>query len=684
MSLINANVINTTVINDASSGVSIVGTSSGTILEIAQQVVIAFSGDVLKIEQEVQQLELQAAFSLLKIEQRVDAIAAATNILKLNQRVLTPTSQEETIFERVGFEPIITLGGQNVPHDQIIDTIDVTYTEDSSPTATFKLQLPAGTYNLYEYQAKSVTIDIRESSGTTRIFTGHVDLPSINNITEQLTLNCVADRRELLTTIVAPFKDTIGTYSTVIAGENNNVADEIEERLSTVAASLDFDGSNNWTLTSWTPKSTADFTLTDTDCFRRDPKIEIERRNQIVNRVKVDLSYSYIKSYHVDCNFNWIHPFKDTGICDFLLTFPDIPSKEMIEEAIEAAGWPVRYDLIGYSPLRETGVYNCSGTPIIWSTTQTQYQNFARLDGSGNQVTDINGNPLFTPVAVAVVDLNDIYTMSAQWNAATRFNQSVTQKYSVFVQSATSQARYGVQEQAFSYSYSDPDSGESWEQYEKYTNDIPAGAVVTPGEPSFFLERKTNKPDFNKLSISALAKAKKTILQGHRDTKISFQRDFWPAIKLRHTIELYSTKFINGKGKVYSYTHRIDVSDKADHETSVVLKTYRSTASETDSPIVAPTEPSDTLLSPAYVINLQSHYGQEPNLNWNGHIGNKWVTTQIGTGSNTFRTAYQEEFRVDTPEIPANYRDVRELTATQTYTINIPVDDVTFIVDEKP
>jgi hypothetical protein len=641
------------------------------LLQIEQQVAIKASGDLLQISQQVL-LNTTTSGDLLQIEQKVNAVGSG-DLLQLAQRVISGESHFYTVN---GFEPIITIGGLSVDAADLIENIQTTFTENDNATAKFTLRLDRvpGTYDLYSYQGKTVSIDIRTSSGTTRIFTGWVDLPRVNVLMERIEFNCVADRKDLLNDNVN--KNAVGRFSSVISGTQDKV-NEIEERLLATAQSLDFDGDNNWSLTSWTPKASPDFTLSNSDIFRRQPEIVIERRNQIINKVNLNFKYGYTRSYHSTASFVWNHPYNNQGICTFLKDYPDIPTKDMVRSAIDGAGWQYNDALIGWTELPATGSYNCSGTTVLWSTTPiTNYVTQARRDANGNTVTDANGNALAETVSLGVVDLNDVYTMGASWNASYRFNQNITEDYTITVESTQSQNRYGTKSRDLAFTYIDEFDASSWEQYNKHDNSIPSGAITNGS--SYYLNRDSNSTKFDNAIQTAIQRAKTLILAGHRDTVITFQRDFWKDIKLKHTVALPGTRWIVGKGKVFSYTHNID-ADGADHFTEVKLKTYRSTASETDTTITAPARPSETLQAPTFAIALQSHYGQAPIEAWTGHIGNIWTTERIGANTNFFRTTYQEEFRVDTPKISNTYRNTRILSQTASYSVNIPQDNVNVI-----
>lgn len=649
---------------------------------------------LLSFEKEITLKLTAASATLLSFEKTIASTASGT--LCSFEKQIVNSATTNTFYSRNGWEPIITLGGLTVRANKLHGLIRVTKVEDDNHLAQFTIILDPDVYDLYNFQGKSVTINVRKNNVVTRVFTGIVDIPVINVIEEKLTLNCIADRRRLLgnLTSIEPF---LGTYSEIILGQANDTYERITARLSTTAASLDFDGANNATVTSWTPKTVPDFSFGSNAVYRRDPQLRLESSGKLVNTVNLTLEYGYQRCHHRQIAYVWNHPYRPTdtvnglgGICPFLQDRPSMPTRDLIRSAVEGVGWPVRND-ISFGAQFKTGVYQCSGSWVAWSTVETGYYNAPIVDSNGNVVNDASGNPLTRSVQTIVSDNTNLYTMNAAWNATTRFNQNITEAYTITVAAPRSVSTYGTLPTSEKYGYTATNPYNEWEQYEAYKNP-PTGVTLSPASPtsSYFFNGDQDRSTFNLAFVCALQKAKTAILRSHRDTRIIFQRDLTPTMELRHTVAL-TGKWVRGKGKCYSITHNMCIADceagtAGEAYTEVELAQYRGelTTSETTLSPTAPPVDEPNVQQPA--IALQTHLGVDPESagseNWTGYVGNiaveQQIRTQTGFITNFTRTNYQESFIVNTPPIQPEFRDDRVLTKTASYNINIPTDSTEY------
>jgi len=655
----------------------------------------AFS--LLYIEKDITLQVSQAAQTLLSIAKNITADLSAQTLLFI-QKDITSVALPNTFYDRNGWEPIIQLGYQAVLSNVLHGTIEVVKNEDDNHTAEFTMLLPPAVYDLHNYQGKSVIINIRKGDVITRLFTGQVDIPTVDVLNEKLTLRCVADRRKLLGGLGAT-EGYIGYYSYEVLGAANDVYERINARLTTTPSSLDFDGANNATLTSWTPKASAEYIYGSSAVYRRDPQLTIESSAKIVNQVNLTMEYGFQRMHHRQANFQWNHPYAPLspttgvgGICPFLKNRPSMPTKELIRSAVQGAGWPVYQlpsiaDPYNFGKQFRSGTYQCTDRSgrtawVQWSTMESGTLTAPIVDSNGVAVLDATGNPLMRSVTTVIADNTDLYTMNASWIATTRFNQNVKESYTISVTAPTSQAIYGVLSTVENYGVTSNDDYASWETYDAYQ--IPPTGVTLHSDAfgSYFFNGDQDRSRFNNACISALNKANTTILASHRDTHITFQRELIPGIELRHTVEL-TGKWVRGKGKCQRITHTMNI-DPGDAYTEVVLAQYRGVGSATNSALVAPTLISDVYVLPQVGASLGTHLGVNPDSNgselWTGYVGNVYglqYTSEYPQGNYT-RTFYQESFTVDVPAIPDQIRQDRGLYAAQSYSVNIPTDDTEY------
>jgi hypothetical protein len=669
-------------------------TGVGTLVYIEQEVANIGAGTLISIEQEVI-FFATAEGTICDFEQEVVCTASGT-ICTIQQNVIEATTYSNSVpsfLERNGWDVAITIGGVFFPRAQLTGRVYINKTEDDNHTAEFTILLPAGTYNLYQYQGKPVAISIYTNElGWYTAFTGTVDIPVFDALRERLKLNCVADRRALIESITSPInRFNLGFYSAVILGEYNNTYEYITNALETVASSLDFDGYGQANLTSWTPKATADFTYGSSDVYRRNPQVVLESGAKVINQVKLTLEYGYQRLYHRQQNWQWTLGYD--AICPFLRDRPSFPTKEMIISAIKGAGWPIRNN-IAFTPIFDSGAYQCNGTWAMWSTSETQWTNSPVTDSSGNAVTDSSGNLTYQAQPTSITNNQDLYCMGASWNATFRWNQNITERYTVIVDCPNSRAIYGTLQQAESYGMTDPNQYAEWESsYKAYQPPPTVSGTISiypdSNSSNYYIDATAERSKFSTAFLIALQKAKTTILKSHRDSRIVFQRELTPNLELKHTVRL-TGKYIQGKGKASKIEHFLCISDcesgtAGEAYTAAELSFYRGVGGGVNSALnlVAPGTFRPTITTTS--INLDTHLGIDPEKasnhseNWDGYIGNITTTVNLGGAPprlNTYRTGFQEAFIVETPAIEDEVRDDRVVEATGTYYVDVPADSV--------
>lgn len=650
-------------------------------------------GLLLRIEKTI---ENRATFqgSLLQIEKTiVRAVEQPFTLLYISKIIESAAAPANTFFNRNGWEPIITVGSLTIRASDLTGGITVNKAEGDNTTASFTFILRPGLYDLYQYQGKNVKITIRTNITIYTIFNGKVDVPVINTIEEKLTLNCVADRRVLLNNLAAE-EPYIGYYSASVLGQNADISDRITARMSTIPASLDFDSWNRYSVTSWTAKSTPDFSYGSSAVYRRDPQLSIDSSGQILNKVTINLEYGYQRHHARFSTFFWQHPYNPTNyqtgegnICPFLQDAPTMPSKEMVINAADGAGWPVLPQSVFLGKTFKAGSYLCNGVWAQWSTSDLQTSTEAKTNADGSPAKDADGNTIMESQVSSLTDYSNYYTMYAQWTATKQFSQNLLERYTAVVQSPESIARYGAIPTEESYSYTGKDLFVDWEQDDAYRA-APTGAVVRTDNSSgsYFFNGDQDRNTFNNAYQCALNKAKTSILKTHRTTRITFQRPFTPLIELKHTVAL-TGKWIRGKGKCNRITHYLNISDNqqgigGDFYTEISFLQYRGNTTVSETPLVPAAAPSDTVVPTQPGVILQTHLGQDPSTpqaaSWNGYVGNIGIVQLSGGKVNRTRTNYQESFIVDTPDIPSAIRDQRVLTASGSYNINIPNDNTQY------
>lgn len=674
---LNSNALNASSLNSAFYGAtgsgslisleqSVIQVASGALINFEQYVALIGSGSIINVEQDVE-LRIVGSGAIVDIGQEVLTIASGA-LINIAQKI--PTVAEVSFFNRNGWDLVVSLGGFNVPRGTI-QGVKVVHGINDDSRAEVMLNPGAASYNLYSYQGKELIISARTGTDYERIFTGVVDIPRVEVVNEKIILEGVSSRETLIRSYLTPYVAGIGSYSETVFGPRNNVFKEVNDRMTTTPHDLDFDPNNNWTVTSWTPKASPDFTLGNSDLYReQQPQVRIESAREIVNKVSISVRYAYQRLHQTGISYTWN---SGLGACDFLTKGNTLPTRDMIRNAAAGAGWKV--GAISFTDVWGSGFYYCSGTAIGWVNTQKV------VNLTASTATDSSGNPYTQSQIVGSTSLGDVLALGATWTAKKRFSQNVQESYTLTVNSPQSQSLYGVREQNNNYALQADYDPKQWEDESLYDTEFD-GTKVSANSTTYYINKDTENAEFSLAMTTALNKAKTDILRAHRDTEVSYKTFINPTLQLRHTVYLNTTR-INTKGKVRSITHEFSPDGEA--TTSVRLALYRSIGSQAESTLSVPSRPTFETPSTISAATLQTRWGLNPNTtaarNWNGYVGNKWIIVGSGFNTNTFKTNYPESFTVDSPSIPSEKRDQKSYSSSSSYNISIPNDTftVTFV-----
>lgn len=663
---INSNAINVTSVN--SDSLVIIGTGVGELISFEQIVAVIESGELISFEQEILlRLSSTVSESMISIEQVCQALYSDSELINIEQKV--KDSAVLSHVSRTGWDLTLVIGGYEVPNEQIHGSISISRTESDAALMNITLIPPSGIQNLELYHGKAVTLDVETSTGIQRLYTGTIDIPHVDIIQEKVTLKCSDRRTEQLNGQLPGIVNTIGVYSPHIFNEASDTAELVQQRLTTTPTAVDFDAYGNYTITSWFAKSTADFTLTDSDVYRNKPKVEFASRGRVTNKVNINLQYRYERFHHGTRTFVWESPIKD-DICKLLQFGYTMTFKSMVQSAADSAGWPIKND-INFDPLPAAGWYSCGGNNIAWSTIQLQGVNEAVVDTNGDAVTDINGNALFETRITGGTDYGGLYCVGANWQATNQWSQNITENYSLSLSSSQSIAQFGTITQDFSYAIDEEADVSGWENYTSFR--------TTQAGNNYADDQDIKRNEFNVATDAALRQGKTTILGSHRDTRVIVDTKIWPEIDLKHTV-LVDTDELEAKGKVFNITHRLNIGT-GEAVTTTTLVLFRAQGSSSDSALSLPVQVTDNVTYNGGQINLGNHFGEDPTTPqaalWNGMIGNRWKTEN----NNLFNTTFTPQFIVDVPAIPSSLRTSKSLNGSNTYNVAIPNDTLIITFD---
>ena len=381
----------------------------GNLISVEQNVGFIGSGEIISIEQDVL-LSIRGSGEIISIEQNV-ANEQSGQLISIEQNV----ELVSTHLTRTGWDATLVIGSSQIPKEQIHGMIDIERTENTAAIMTVTLIPELGTQDFDFYRGKPVTCDIRTERGTNRVFTGTVDIPEIDVIGKKITLRCTDRRTERINDQLATAVTTIGYFSSIIFPDIDDTADALEQRLSTIPFSVDFDAYGNYNLTAWAVKATADFTLNDSDVFYSTPRVELTSRSNITNKVSITFQYRYERLHQMDRNFSWTSPIA-SNICLILQSGYSLTFRDMIRAAVDSAGWPLKND-ISFTPIWPSGWDGCVGGYIAWSTVSYTGTSTVVKDADGNPVKDADGNNVTQTRITGGTNFAPLYCMGATWSA---------------------------------------------------------------------------------------------------------------------------------------------------------------------------------------------------------------------------------------------------------------------------
>ncbi|MEE8207951.1 MAG: hypothetical protein V3T88_03220, partial [Nitrosomonadaceae bacterium] len=160
---------------------------SGTVLTLEQDIGIVASGTVLTLEQNVE-FEASGSGTVFSLTQEVTTDGTGT-VLTLEQLVYNDTP--ESRLNKAGWDGTIVVNGARIPNSQVIDFVDLVFEEGGSTLFSFTIRPGAGIVALSTFEGKAVTMDVQTlSTGVDRIFTGKVDVITIDVTLETLKFEC--------------------------------------------------------------------------------------------------------------------------------------------------------------------------------------------------------------------------------------------------------------------------------------------------------------------------------------------------------------------------------------------------------------------------------------------------------------------------------------------------------------
>lgn len=209
---------------------------------------------------------------------------------------------------------------------------------------------PSGTLYPLDYVGRQILIDyVPVMDGVEvplRLFTGLVDTPSYDPSTAILSLSCVDDLQNKVAALSIAEIDALvgGRYSAAVQGDIDEHWDYAQDRLKTVAASLDADAQGALRVTPWQGLTLMD-TYTDDDLLYQYPSVAFPQASTFVNRVDIAYEYRYPRLRQRYTSVGWSGPVLDMDKNGY-----QYPTASEVKGAVGGSGWHTVLEIFDNAP----------------------------------------------------------------------------------------------------------------------------------------------------------------------------------------------------------------------------------------------------------------------------------------------------------------------------------------------
>lgn len=532
---------------------------------------------------------------------------------------------------------VVVLGGVDVS-DKLTGLVSVQSAEAGDMLAALDLWLGSDPVNIRDYTGQTLTLDfvvLGDPGLISRRFTGYLVQPEFDALSRVLSCTATTRLSDAFEAMEIEAIDLFvgGSWSADVFEElaGRSRWDYTQERLSTRSVSLNVGRDGNPRITQWHPAGVS-FEFAPGSTVHQSLDVALATLSETTNVVELELDYRYSRYRQRSQNYTWRHP--GTGGNMSIIGFngwrsdstelPDIP---MIIESVESVGWFVTsanwYRLPGDLP----------DLPQPWY----------------NKNTDL--------------------LLGADVGTSIRWSQRAVEAYRLRLEVPAAVARVGeVISRERVVLDTDTDSDPIWES-------VRFGVATEAGEEPVDVLPRRSQARLNAAAATALAQQWVALLSAHRGNRVSWQ------VPLAHALEVDIGQGLRLADGVTATGTGVELREEADIATGSALLTITIAVSDG-----APDNPSDELILPP-APEFVDDYAPGVNGSLPTQIGLRADSPpyeedlpgfagsySIGNGDPALR--YPRRFMIETPEIPAQWRD--EITAERSavYAVAPPVDEM--------
>lgn len=518
--------------------------------------------------------------------------------------------------------------------------LDVDREEGAAAVAGFVLLLPPGPVDTRAWKGKSVVIDYisRDRYGVfteARLFTGWLKMPTWEPTWRLLACECSDRLQQRVEGMSFEAIDAMtgGYWSADLFEpvEGRSRWDYAQERMKSRAASLDCSVHGEVRVTNWAKASVPHFVFGLGTTEHESVQLDEADMDDVTNRLEIDAGYRFPRLWQHVQGFGWEHPqYTGSGIPGFCAWRPwtsDLPTTEMIEDAITGAGLTLVGNVGGYKlPLSAN---DPCGDGVAWTNTF------------------------------------DNLWLSANANGARRWVQQVTERYTLLLT-----APGGEDEATQVIARDSGNVAIESAQADEWEDGRPTGG----GSVTDLVDEMRR----NSALLTLLWGGAVELLSAHRGTTLSWQvpTDLALGVDLVHTLRLEDRALAQGKCR--RIQHQIDIEGGTAITTiSVAI----SRGGGVGDPLNVPPRPDTSLPDiGGSDPTLPTQLGGRLNDPITGAPIPPYDDERLGFSGNwdakddLTAEDFPRRFKVEAVEIPEIYRDERTGELTAHYRVAIPND----------
>ncbi|MFK4075226.1 hypothetical protein ACI2KX_16080 [Ectopseudomonas khazarica] len=522
---------------------------------------------------------------------------------------------------------------------QLTGLVDVDREEGAAAVAGFALYLPPGAVVPDDWKGKAVSLDYisRDRYGVvteSRRFTGRIEMPEWDPTWRLLACDCSDQLQQKVEgmTIVEIDATTGGMWSADLFEPTSGRShwDYAQERMESRAASLDCSPTGAVRVTNWAAAGTPHFVFGPGTTLDESVEVDLQPLGAATNYLEIEASYRFPRLWQHVQVFGWTHPEAGSsgipGFCQWRVWTSDLPTTEMIEDAVTGAGLTLVGGVGGYK------------LPPSMS------------DPCGD------GQPW--------KNLFDNLWLSATASGARRWVQQVTENYNLLLTATGGEAEATRVIARDSGSFAvESNQADEWES----------------GQPSGGSSSTELSDEARRVAAlqTLLRGGAVQLLDAHRGTTLSWQTptDLALGVDLVHTVRLEDKALAQGKCR--------RIQDRFDLGAGTAITTISVAISRgggSGDALVTPARPETSLPPITGAAILATQLGGRLNDPITGVPIPPYDDTRLGFSGNwdvaddLTAEQFPRRFKVESTEISETYRDERIGEASVHYRVAIPND----------